>query len=133
MTELLVGRVRQETLRMVVHSLSSRSRDLGSALEWLAEKIAVVRGWRIARIQSAMALSEEESELLRQVLRDVVGRPVDMQVAVDGHLLGGVIVRIGDLVVDSTARRYLEALGTPLLGMEAAREAVERSMASTGR
>ncbi len=133
MTELLAGRVRQETLRMVVHSLSSRSRDLGSALEWLAEKIAVVRGWRIARIRSAMALSEGESDLLRQVLRDVAGRPVDMQVALDPHLLGGVIVRIGDMVVDSTARRYLEALGTPLLGMEAAREAVERSMASTGR
>ncbi|MHB8263741.1 MAG: F0F1 ATP synthase subunit delta [Acidimicrobiales bacterium] len=133
MTELLGGRVCRATVRIAVHSLSSRSRDLGSAMEWLAEKIAAVRGWRIARIRSARVLSGEESDLLRQVLQDIAGRPVDVQVAVDSALLGGVIVRLGDLVVDSTARRYLEELGVPLLGREAAHQAVEQGMAGVGR
>lgn len=132
MFELLDGKVNSLTVKIVVHSLSSRPRDMAMILAWLADFISGIRGWRIGRVRSAKPLTGDELEMLAGILGDVAGCPVDVQVKVDGSLLGGVVVSIGDLVVDSSARRYLEALGAPLLGREAAHQAVSAGMPDRG-
>ncbi len=132
MFELLDGKVSSATVRIVVHSLSSRPRDMATTLMWLADFVSAIRGWRIGRVRSARPLGADELDMLAGILEDVAGCPVDVQVDVDGSLLGGVIVSIGDLVVDSSARRYLEALGTPLLGRDAVHQAVSVGTADRG-
>ena len=132
MFELLDGKVNPATVKIVVHSLSSRPRDMAMTLAWLADFVSSIRGWRIGKVRSAKPLTDDELEMLTGILGDVAGCPVDVQVDIDASLLGGVIVSIGDLVVDSSARRYLEALGSPLLGRDLAHQAVSAGMANHG-
>ena len=54
-------------------------------------------------------------------LADVLaGNPVELQVTIDPDLLGGVIVQVGDLLVDGSARHRLDELKEHLLVSEAA-------------
>jgi F-type H+-transporting ATPase subunit delta len=41
-------------------------------------------------------------------LEGIQGRPVRLQVIVDPSIIGGVIVRIGDKIIDGSVRRQLE-------------------------
>lgn len=132
MFELLDRKVNPATVKIVVHSLSSRPRDMATTLAWLADLVSGIRGWRIGKVRSAKPLTDDELGMLTGILGDVAGCPVDVQVDIDSSLLGGVVVSIGDLVVDSSARRYLEALGSPLLGRDLAHQAVSAGMVNRG-
>jgi F-type H+-transporting ATPase subunit delta len=65
-------------------------------------------------VVSAVILSAEQSESLRQALNARLKRQVRMQNSVDPALLGGAIVRAGDLVIDGSLKGRLERLATEL-------------------
>lgn len=72
-----------------------------------------------AEVTSAIALSAEEQEKLRNKLSKVTGRTVLLKLAVDPAIIGGVIVKIGDKLIDGSVVRQLKALETALLRSEA--------------
>ena len=63
---------------------------------------------------SAVNLSAAQSESLRQALNARLKRQVRMQNSVDSALLGGAIVRAGDLVIDGSLKGRWERLATEL-------------------
>jgi F-type H+-transporting ATPase subunit delta len=65
-------------------------------------------------VVSAVPLSEAQSERLKQALNSRLKRQVRMQNSVDSALLGGAIVRAGDLVIDGSLKGRLERLATEL-------------------
>ena len=65
-------------------------------------------------VVSAVPLSEAQSESLKQALNARLKRQVRMQNSVDSALLGGAIVRAGDLVIDGSLKGRLERLATEL-------------------
>ena len=65
-------------------------------------------------VVSAVPLSEAQSERLKQALNSRLKRQVRMQNSVDSALLGGAIVRAGDLVIDGSLKGRLERLATDL-------------------
>jgi len=69
-----------------------------------------------ARAITAVALNDEEREILTRRLRDQTGSQVLLETQVDPHLLGGVVVQIGDRLIDGSARARLEALRRNLEG-----------------
>jgi F-type H+-transporting ATPase subunit delta len=112
-TELLEGKVAPEVRSLVLAALSVRARDVVRILDALVEEVAAMRGWRVARIRSAMPLDAQLEARIRQVLASVATQPVELQVTVDPELVGGVVVAIGDIVADVTvARRLAELEGT---------------------
>lgn len=109
--DLLHGKVEPATLRLVEYVLiGGRPRDVVGTLDWLVEETARARGWRVARVRAAQAVDATERERLSRSLTELTGQPVELQVSVDPDLLAGVVVEVGDLRVDSTARAHLNAL-----------------------
>lgn len=76
----------------------------------LDEKRSVAR----ARVRSAAALSPQEEGALRQRLERLTGKKIEMDVKVDGELLGGAVVRIGDWVLDGSLQGRIRRLGAEL-------------------
>ena len=69
------------------------------------------RGEVSAEVTSAHPLTDEQLGELKQQLRLRVGREVAVETQVDPALLGGLVVRIGSQMIDSSIRTRLNALG----------------------
>jgi F-type H+-transporting ATPase subunit delta len=67
-------------------------------------------------IVSATALDDHQKERLAAALRKRLSRDVRLSCAVDPALIGGAIVRSGDMLIDGSLRGKLERLETELTG-----------------
>ncbi len=65
-------------------------------------------------VTSAMALTDEQRNRLAAALKKRLRREVRLHESVDPALVGGAVVRSGDLVVDGSLRAGLERLATEL-------------------
>jgi F-type H+-transporting ATPase subunit delta len=65
-------------------------------------------------VVSAVALDAAQTETLRQALDKRLKGRVRLQNRVDPTLLGGAVIRAGDLVIDGSLKGRLERLGTEL-------------------
>lgn len=74
------------------------------------------RGETTADVTSAHPLSEEQVTELKQQLRVRVGREVSVDLSVDPSLLGGLVVRVGSQMIDSSIRTRLNALASAMKG-----------------
>ena len=92
----------------------------------LGELPAIVRAYRTlasrhrgeltAEVTSAHPLTEDQVVELKQQLRQRVGREVAVDLSVDPALLGGLVVRIGSQMIDSSIRTRLNALAHAMKG-----------------
>ncbi len=67
-----------------------------------------------AEIIAAFEVSDEQRDKLAKVLRKRLGRDVTLSCRVDESLIGGAIIRAGDLVIDGSARSKLGKLASAL-------------------
>ena len=74
------------------------------------------RGEVAAEVTSAHPLTEAQVAELKQQLRTRVGREVSVDLSVDPDLLGGLVVRIGSQMIDSSIRTRLNALASAMKG-----------------
>ena len=74
------------------------------------------RGEVTAEVTSAVALSDAQTAELKQALKATVGKDVTLNASVDPSLLGGLIVKVGSRMVDSSLRTKLQSLKTQLGG-----------------
>jgi F-type H+-transporting ATPase subunit delta len=65
---------------------------------------------RIAHVTSTLPLTAEEREAFRQRIRARFGPDVDLDFRVDVSLLGGVVVHVGDKIIDGSVAGKLNAL-----------------------
>ncbi|MBN35952.1 MAG: F0F1 ATP synthase subunit delta [Rhodospirillaceae bacterium] len=79
--------------------------------------LAAHRGEATAEVTSARELSGDELDKLRAALKDIVGRDVAVETKVDPDLLGGLVVRIGSRMLDSSIRTKLERLELAMKGV----------------
>ena len=114
--QLLGRQVLPATLRLAAYAVrGGRARDIVATLDALVEDAARARGWRVARVQAADQVDDAQRRDLSEALARLTGNPVDLQVTVDPDLLGGVVVQVGDLLVDSSTRHRLDELKEHLL------------------
>jgi F-type H+-transporting ATPase subunit delta len=119
--QLLGSQVVEATLRLAAYAVrGGRARDVVATLDTLVEDAARARGWRVARVRSASEVGDDRQQGLSDALAHLTGNPVDLQVTIDPRLLGGVIVQVGDLLVDSSTRHRLDELKDHLLASEEA-------------
>lgn len=67
-----------------------------------------------AEVVAAQELSEEQKAKIAAALRKRLGREVELSCSTDAHLLGGAVIRAGDLVIDGSARGKLQKLAAAL-------------------
>jgi F-type H+-transporting ATPase subunit delta len=119
--QLLGTQVLPATLRLAAYAVSGgRARDIVATLDALVDDAARARGWRVARVHAATEVGETQQRELSEALGVLAGNPVDLQMSIDPELLGGVVVQVGDLLVDSSTRHRLDELKEHLVESEAA-------------
>jgi len=92
------------------------SRVPGMIRAYLAE-LARRRGESSAEVVSAVPLSAEQTEKLGEVLRGLVGRKITLEQRVDPDILGGLVVRVGSRMFDSSIRTKLQRLQLAMKGV----------------
>jgi F-type H+-transporting ATPase subunit delta len=109
--QLLSGKVHAVTLALANFVVvGGRPRDVVGTLDYLVDYVAKARDWRVARVHTARALDNASRQQLVSSLAMLTGKNVELQVAEDASLLGGVLVEVGDLRLDATTRGRLGAL-----------------------
>jgi len=78
--------------------------------------VAARRGEISARVTSAHALSAAQQKALAAKLKAGLGRDVALDITVDPAILGGLIVRVGSRMIDSSLKTRLDSLGQALKG-----------------
>ncbi|MSQ61938.1 MAG: ATP synthase F1 subunit delta [Dehalococcoidia bacterium] len=68
------------------------------------------RGIVHASVRTAVALSDGERQALVTRLSDLTGKSVVVETAVDPAIIGGMVVRIGDRLIDGSTRTRLSSL-----------------------
>ena len=74
------------------------------------------RGEVVAEVRSAIALTEEQLNALKEKLRATHGKNVRLDTKVDPSLLGGLVVRVGSRMFDSSLKTKLANLKVVLKG-----------------
>jgi F-type H+-transporting ATPase subunit delta len=100
--------------------LIARNRRLfavGDMMKSFRALAARERGEVDADVTSAHALSAEQMQLLSDTLRTTIGKNVKMNTRVDAGLLGGLIVKVGSKMIDSSLRTKLDNLKVAMKGM----------------
>lgn len=69
-------------------------------------------------VKSFLPLSDSEQSTLRQKLVKITGKKVHLDLETDATLKGGMLIRIGDTVVDGTVARRLKALAERLTELQ---------------
>jgi F-type H+-transporting ATPase subunit delta len=72
------------------------------------------RGEITAEVTTAQALNDEQTAQLKETLKNSVGKDVQLNVRVDSAILGGLIVKIGSRMIDSSLRTRLNAMKVSL-------------------
>ena len=75
---------------------------------------AAVEGTVVAEVISATALSDAQQSKIAEALKKRLGREVTLECKTDESLLGGAIIRAGDVVIDGSVIGKLEKLATAL-------------------
>lgn len=113
---LLQDKVSPSAVSLAVHAVGSRHRSFELAIEEY-QKIAADRRQRlVAVVRSAVALTDDERDRLAAALAQMYGRNIQLNVAVDPEVLGGIRVELGDDVIDGTVSARLDEARRRLLG-----------------
>ncbi|WP_199432741.1 F0F1 ATP synthase subunit delta [Qaidamihabitans albus] len=96
--------------------LRRRGRDIAGGIDELVELAAARRDRSVAYVMSATELTDEQRERLAGKLAQIYGRQVVLHVELDSELGAGLVVRVGDEVIDGSAAGRIEALRRRLAG-----------------
>ena len=94
----------------------NRTSLAGDIADWFNQFVEQEQGIQRARARTAVPLSDAEVAELTQRLEAQTGSRVVLDVEVDPTILGGVVIQIGDRLIDASTRARLHALRESLVG-----------------
>jgi len=99
------------TLMLLEHAVASRRKhSVTLAIDDLLELAAARRNRSMARVVSAVELTGQQVSRLAAALSDMYGREINIRAAIDPGVRGGLVIRVGDEVIDgSIAARLASA------------------------
>ena len=104
------GRANRITNSLLAHTVELlRGESADEAVLFLAEAAVARRGEVVAQVSAAAELSEAQRTRLIEVLSRIYGHPVAVQLQLDAALLGGLLISVGDEVIDGTLSSRLTA------------------------
>ncbi|RKT85672.1 F-type H+-transporting ATPase subunit delta [Saccharopolyspora antimicrobica] len=109
--QLVAGKVEPVTLTLVRQLVARpRGRRVSEGLEELAELSAKRRERSVAHVRSAIPLSDEQQQRLSRALQRIYARPIALHIEVDPGVEGGLLIQIGDEVIDGSITGRLQSL-----------------------
>jgi F-type H+-transporting ATPase subunit delta len=83
---------------------------VGDVLRSFRALVAKFRGEATAEVTVAEKLSDKNLDALKAALKAVSGKDVDLNVKVDPSIIGGLVVKLGSRMVDSSLRTKLNSI-----------------------
>jgi F-type H+-transporting ATPase subunit delta len=120
-TALLDGLVKNKvspvTSTLLHHAVGSqRKRSIVLAIDDLLEMAAARRARTVARVISAVPLTDAQEQRLADTLSEMYGRAISVRTALDPEVRGGLVVRVGDEVIDGSIATQFAAARAALAG-----------------
>ena len=115
-------------LRIVV--TKGRYKDLPDIFAYFIARVKEYRKIGVAQVTSAISLSDAQKQKIEKKLLDSTQyETMEIEYKVDESLIGGLLIRIGDRVVDSTIKHRLTSLTASLMkiSLENGKEGVQAS------
>lgn len=95
-------------LRMLIER--RRLRLLPDIATLFNEEALASKGIVTVDVTTADALDDAGEQLVRERLRGIVGKDVQLRLHTDASIIGGIVARIGDLVIDGSVLNQLRRL-----------------------
>ncbi len=109
------GKVHGITELLLEHAVASpRTRGITAAVHDLLDEAAARRERSVARVLSAVELTDAQQTRLAAALAAMYGRAITVRAAVDPSLQGGLIVHVGDEVIDGSVAARLNTVRAAL-------------------
>jgi F-type H+-transporting ATPase subunit delta len=89
---------------------TGQASDLAAIVDRFVELAATERKHELAEVRTAIPLDDQQIARLATALGKATGKEVEVKVIVDPSVLGGIVARVGDTVIDGTVRHRLEQL-----------------------
>ena len=90
---------------------------MGYILKTFRALLARERGEVTAEVATAHALTPAQMQVLSDTLKGSIGKNVQINTRVDPNLLGGLIVKVGSRMIDSSLRTKLNNLKVAMKGI----------------
>ncbi|MFB3050606.1 MAG: ATP synthase F1 subunit delta [Acidimicrobiia bacterium] len=109
--DLIGGRASSLSVDLVQLIVSQgRASELSDIARAVVEAAAASRDKAVAEVRSAVPLDEETIERLTVALGRATGKSVEVKVVVDESVIGGIVARVGDIVIDGSLARRVDSL-----------------------
>jgi F-type H+-transporting ATPase subunit delta len=106
--KILTGRLQPLTLHFLFVMIDhNRGRFLPQIVGRYHQLYRVYQGYQTVEVTMAQPLSDDEKEKLAKELAEAMNAKIDLDVRVDPGLLGGLVIRYGDKMVDNSVRGRL--------------------------
>lgn len=109
--QLLPGDDHQQSRNLAFIMIDRHRLDsLPLLLEVYRDLVLESRGIAIARVTTAVEMTAEESTLVREGLQRLIGQQVELRASVEPEMIGGLVARVGDRLVDGSVVSQLNRL-----------------------
>lgn len=110
--EVFENRIQKEIvgfLRLVIQK--ERIDEWKAIFQYFMDKVKLQKGIGVAYVTAAMELKDSQKQEITKKLLDTTSyKEMEMHYNIDETIIGGLIIRIGDRVVDSTIKSKLTSL-----------------------
>jgi F-type H+-transporting ATPase subunit delta len=91
------------TLALIRHAVATqRKRSVRLAIDDLIEAAGARRERSVARVISAVPMTDQQQSNLADKLTELYGRRIEVRYAINPSIRGGLVVRVGDEVIDGS-------------------------------
>jgi F-type H+-transporting ATPase subunit delta len=115
--DVIAGKAHPVTRALLEHAVASqRKRTTVLAIDSLIEAAASRRHRSLARVTAPTELTVDQQSRLAGALSQLYGRTVEVRYAVDPSVRGGLVVRVGDEVIDGSVATRLARVRAEFTG-----------------
>jgi F-type H+-transporting ATPase subunit delta len=109
--DLLGGKANAVTVNLVSTLVGAgRAKELPEVVSALLARSATETGQEAGEVRSAYPLTDEQQQALTAAVAKSTGKKVALTFLVDPTVLGGIVTRVGDTVIDGTVKNRLDQL-----------------------
>jgi F-type H+-transporting ATPase subunit delta len=107
--ELLGGKAHNVTVQLASMLVGTGHVSMLPAVaDGLVQRASSEKQLEVAEVRSAVALSDDQKNRLRDALSKATGKQLNLKVVVDPNVIGGLVATVGDEVIDDTVRTRLD-------------------------
>lgn len=120
--EVFGGKVEKEILGFLnIIVAKERNKDLIAIMEYFLDEVKAMKGVGVCYVTTPTELKDAQKEaIVKKLLETTSFKQMEMHYSIDEKLIGGMVIRIGDRVVDSSIQTKLSNLEAQLLKIQLA-------------